>query len=135
MAMLRGIETTALGRTRTVEIDYDRGKYVDRSGKPVAVLDMTCYGCSNAYFVLDDDPVDFCPHCGRRERQNPWASYEEARNWATPYEWKWLRKLGLLPYGLRRFDGAWTLGFAKDSRALFDTGKYAEVRCLLPGEG
>ncbi|MBI5611199.1 MAG: hypothetical protein HY902_20165 [Deltaproteobacteria bacterium] len=134
MALLRGIETTAIGKTKTLEIEYEKGGYVDKSGRKVAVLDMNCYSCLNAYFVLEDDPIDYCPHCGRREGA-PCASYDEALSWARPHEWKYMKKLGLLPYGLRRFDGVWVLGFAKSSKALFDTGKFAEVRCLLPGEG
>lgn len=133
MALLRGIETTAIGKARTVEIEYEKGGYVDRQGRKVAIIDMSCYACMNGYYVLDADPIDYCPHCGRREG-SPWPSYEEARTWAATYEWKYMKTLGLLPFGTRRFDGAWVLGFAKSSRAIFDTGKFAEVRCLLPGE-
>ncbi len=134
MALLRGIETTAIGKTRTVEIEYERGGYVDRAGKKVEVLDMSCYSCMHGYFVLSADPIDYCPHCGRREG-TPWPSYEDARSWAQLHEWKYMKKLGLLPFGTRRFDGSWVLGFARSASAIQGTGKFADVRCLLPGEG
>ena len=134
MALLRGIETTAIGTTRAVEIDYERGGYLDKQGRKIEVLDMSCYSCMHGYYVLDADPIDYCPHCGRREG-NPWATYDEARTWASKHEWQYMKKLGLLPFGTRRFDGSWVLGFAKSGQAIFDLGKFAEVRCLLPGEG
>ncbi len=134
MPMLRGIETTAIGRTKTVEVTYENRAYIDRNGKPVALIDMTCYACSNSYFVLDSDPIDFCPHCGRREGP-PWASHDEGVAWARLHDFKWLRKLGLDVYGLRRGDGAWMLGFGRSSEALIGTGRYVEVRSLLPGGG
>jgi hypothetical protein len=134
MALLRGIETTALGKTRSVDIDYAGGGYVDRQGKPVAVTDTTCYSCLHSYYVLDADPIDFCPHCGRRDGA-PWTSFDDALRWAQPQQWSYLTKLSLLPFALRRFDGVWVLGFARDARSLFDTGRFAEVRCLRPGEG
>ncbi len=132
MAILRGIETIALGQTRTVEISYENRTYVDRKGVPVKLQDVTCYGCMNNYFVLADDPIDFCPHCGRREG-SPWQSHEEAVRWASPYNFAWLRKLGLEPYGMRRSDGAWVLGFAGNANTLLGKGSIVEARSLLPG--
>jgi len=134
MALLRGIETTAIGKTKTVEIAYERGAYVDAQGRKVEVIDMSCYSCLHGYYVLDSDPIDYCPHCGRREGP-PWPNFDEALAWARPHAWNYMKKLGLLPYATRRFDGVWVLGFAKSARTIQDTGKFADVRCLLPGEG
>ena len=134
MPYLRGIETTAIGRTRTVDVAYEGGAYVDRGGRKVELQDVTCYSCMNSCYVLSAEPIDFCPHCGRREGA-PWATHDEAVQWATPHNFAWLRKLGLDPYALRRSDGVWVLGFGKSADALLGVGKYLEVRSLLPGRG
>jgi hypothetical protein len=138
MALLRGIETTALGKTRTVEVSYENRAYVDSKGAVVKLQDMTCYSCLHSYFVLAADPIDFCPHCGRREGQ-PWTSHDDAVKWARMHDFKWLRKLGLEPFGLRRGDGVWILGFGRamtaggTATAMLGTGNYVEARSLLPG--
>lgn len=134
MALMRGIETTAIGRSKTVEVSYEDRKYVDRSGKPVKLQDVTCYTCLNNYFMLTDDPIDFCPHCCRREGP-AWSSHQDAVRWASPYSFAWLRKLGFEPFGLRQSDGAWVLGFGRNSGALIGKGNVIEVRSLLPGAG
>ncbi len=130
MPLLRGIETTALGKTKTVEITYEKRTYLDRQGRPVALQDVTCYGCMNNYYVLADDPIDFCPHCGRREGA-PWSSHDQAVSWARQYDFKWLRKLGLEPYGLRRGDGVWVLGFGRGAEQMLGSGHFVQVRSLL----
>lgn len=133
MALLRGIETLALGKTRTVEVSYENRQYVDGQGRPVKLVDVMCYGCGNNHFALADDPIDFCPHCGRREGKPVWGSHEEAVRWASAYDFRWLRKLGLEPFGLRRGDGSWQLGFGRSSGQMLGSGTFVEARSLLPG--
>jgi len=134
MALLRGIETTAIGRQKTVEVLYEDRAYVDKNGKPVKLQDVTCYGCMNNYFMLADDPIDYCPHCGRREG-TPWASHDEAVRWASPHNFAYMRKLGLEPFSLRRSDGAWVLGFGRGAQGFLGKATIIEARSLLPGGG
>lgn len=135
MAILRGIETKALGRKKTVEVAYEGKAYVDRSGKPVKLQDVTCYDCLNNYYVLADDPIEFCPHCGRREGGKTWANFEDARKWAMEYDFAWLRKLGVQPFGVRRGDGAWLLGIGKSPDAFLATGRFVDARPLQTDQG
>jgi hypothetical protein len=135
MPMLRGIETTAIGRSKTVEVAYENRKYVDRQGRPVPLIDMTCYSCQNSYYVLEAEPIDYCPHCGRREGQTPWTSHDDAVRWAMPQSFAYLRKLGIEPYALRRSDNVWVLGFGRNAEAMLGAGRYLEARSLLPSGG
>lgn len=131
MAILRGIETLAIGKQKTVELVYaGAGAYTDRDGEPVKVADVGCYDCMNGYYVLESDPIDFCPHCGYRTGQ-VWASYEEARAWAMKHDWAWMRELGRQPVGCRRTEGSWILGFAKRPDDLLHGGRFAAARALV----
>ena len=132
MPLLRGIETTALGRLRSVEVSYEAGSYVDGRGKAVALDDLTCYSCMNSYFVLADDAIDYCPHCGRREGQ-PWSEPAEAIKWAGGQDFSYLKRLGLEPFAALRSDGTWLLAFASDANALLGTGRFLQAKGLRAG--
>ncbi len=131
MAMLRGIETLALGRQRTVRLFYQKGGYVDARGERVAVADRTCYDCLNNYFALADDPIDFCPHCGHRDA--PWPDLTAAQAWAQTHNFAWLQPFLLMPFAVRRPDGAWLLALAQDGTILLHLGRYMDVRPLQAG--
>ena len=131
MAFLRGIETLAIGKEETVELFYEgAGSWVNDKGAEVKVADVACYDCLSSYYVLQSDPIDFCPHCGYRKGA-VWAEYEAARNWAMKHDWAWMRKLGRIPVGCRRGDGSWLLAFAPSADALQRTGRFVQVRELL----
>jgi len=132
MAILRGIETTALGRLRTVEVSYEGGAYVDAKGKAVGLEDRTCYSCMNSYFVLSDDPIDYCPHCGRREGKT-WAEPGDAIKWAGGQDFSYLKRLGLEPFAALKSDGVWVLCFARDTAAVLGTGRFLQAKGLRPG--
>jgi len=129
MPMLRGIETLAIGRTKTIELTYERGAYVDRRGQHVVVDDIVCFDCGNAYYALSEEPIAYCPHCGRREGK-AWSSIEDARAWAREYNFDYLKKLGLTAVACRKSNGAWVLGFAASTEAVIATGKFADAREL-----
>ncbi|MEY3012828.1 MAG: hypothetical protein RIT45_1563 [Pseudomonadota bacterium] len=131
MAILRGIETLAIGKQKTVELVYGGGgTYTDHEGEPVKVADIGCYDCMNGYYVLESDPIDFCPHCGYRAGK-VWATYEEARTWAMQMDWAWMRELGRQPIGCRRTEGSWILGFARHPDDLLMGGRFAATRALV----
>ena len=131
MALLRGIETLAIGRTTTVELSYEgSGQYVDNEGKPVKVDDVTCYECLNNTFVLASEPTDYCPHCGYRTGK-AWVDYEAARAWAMKHDFAYMRALGRVPFGVRRGDGSWLLAFAKKADELLRSGSFVAARELV----
>ncbi len=134
MAILRGIETLGIGARKTVELVYaGGGTYESIDGEPVEVEDMGCYDCRNGYFILRNDPIDFCPHCAYRSGKG-WATYEEARTWAMKHDWAWMRKLGRQPIGCRRTDGTWQLAFARTAEELLTGGRFAATRALIPDD-
>lgn len=126
--ILRGIETLALGKARAVEVSYEAGAYVDARGAPVKLLDMACHECMNRYYLLADEPIDFCPHCGHR--RTAWASYDEARAWSFGHDFGWLHRLGRNVFAVRDAGGQWTLAIAPGADALWSTGRHFEVRAL-----
>lgn len=131
MGILRGIETLAIGRTKTVELAYEgAGQYVDRDGKPVKLQDATCYECMNNTFILESEPIDYCPHCGYRAGK-VWVNYEKAREWAMTNDFAWMRKLGRVPFGARRSDGSWVLAFARKAEDLLRSGQFIAARELI----
>ncbi|MCO4762847.1 MAG: hypothetical protein KC502_15135 [Myxococcales bacterium] len=131
MAFLRGIETLAIGKQETVSLYYEgAGLWVDKDGKEVKATDAMCYDCMTSFYVLDKDPIDFCPHCGYRNGKS-WAEYEKARSWAMKHDWEWMRKLGRIPVGCRRSDGSWLAVFAPSAKAVANSGKYVQARELL----
>ena len=131
MAFLRGIETLAIGKQETVELHYEgAGRWVDKDDKVVKATDALCYDCMSSFYVLDKDPIDYCPHCGYRNGKS-WAEYEEARSWAMKQEWEWMRKLGRIPVGARRTDGSWLAVFAPSAADVQRTGRYVQARELL----
>ena len=131
MAFLRGIETLAIGKQEVVELHYEgAGKWVDKNDKEVKATDAMCYDCMSSFYVLDKDPIDFCPHCGYRNGKS-WAEYEQARSWAMKNEWGWMRDLGRIPVGARRSDGSWLLVFAPSAAAVQQSGRYVQARELL----
>ena len=131
MGILRGIETLAIGKQKTVELFYEgAGEYVDHDGKPVKVNDATCYDCMNNTFILESDPIDYCPHCGYRAGRT-WKDYEEAREWAMKHDWEWMRKFGRVPLGARRAEGGWLLAFARKAEDVMATHRFVSVRELI----
>ena len=131
MGILRGIETLAIGKQKTVELFYaGAGEYVDCDDKPVQIQDNTCYECMNNTFVLMSDPIDYCPHCGYRAGK-VWKDYEKAREWAMAHEWGWLRDLGRVPLGARRSEGGWLLAFARKAEDVQRTHQFISVRELV----
>ena len=131
MAFLRGIETLAIGKQETVTLYYEgAGRWVDDNDEEVKATDATCYDCLSSYYVLDKDPIDFCPHCGYRSGKS-WAKYEEARSWAMKHEWGWMRSLGRSPIGARRSDGSWLVVFAPSAESVQQSGRYVLARELL----
>ncbi|HAN32385.1 MAG TPA: hypothetical protein DCQ06_12390 [Myxococcales bacterium] len=131
MAFLRGIETLAIGKQKTVDLFYEgSGQWVDKEGAEVKVADVTCYDCLSSYYVLGSDPIDFCPHCGYRKGA-VWAQYEQARNWAMKHDWAWMRALGRVPVACRRGDGSWLLAFAPSAEHLLRGGRFVQARELV----
>ncbi len=131
MAFLRGIETVAIGKTKTVTLHYEgAGKWVDDDDEVVECSDAMCYDCMCSFYVLDNDPIDFCPHCGYRNGK-VWAEYETARTWAMKHDWDWMRKLGRVPIGCRNSDGSWLVAFAPNAAAVQNTGRFVQARELL----
>ena len=131
MALLRGIETLAIGRTSTVELSYEgSGQYVDREGNAVKIEDVACYECLNSMYVLASEPIDYCPHCGYRTGK-AWPDYEAARSWAMKHDFAYMRALGRVPFGVRRGDGSWLLAFAKKADELLRSGDFVAARELV----
>ncbi|GEM_PF-1128429 len=134
MAILRGIETLAIGKSKVVEIFYaGAGSYEDADGEEVKLMDVACLECRNNFYVLQNDPVDFCPHCADR-RGKVWSDYEKARSWAMEHEFEWLRERGRVPIGVRTSQGVWVLGLARSAADLLRmdrTGTIVNARELL----
>lgn len=134
MGILRGIETLALGRAKSIEIFYaGGGDYEDADGEKVEVTDVICLECRNTYYLMADDAIDFCPHCGDR-RGKIWAEYETARTWAMEHDFGWLRERGRVPIGVRTSRGVWVLGLARSAADLLRmdrTGTVVTARELL----
>jgi hypothetical protein len=134
MGILRGIETLGLGKTESKEIFYaGAGAFEDADGDEVKVLDVICLECRNSYYVLKNDPIDFCPHCGDR-RGKVWADYDKARTWAMEHQFDWLRERGRAPIGVRTSRGVWVLGLARSAADLLRmdrTGTIVQARELL----
>ncbi len=134
MGILRGIETLAIGKSKAVDIFYaGGGNYEDADGEEVEVGDVICLECRNNYFVLMNDSVDFCPHCGDR-RGKVWTDYEKARTWAMEHDFEWLRERGRVPIGVRTSRGVWVLGLARSAADLLRmdrSGSIVQARELL----
>lgn len=134
MGILRGIETLGIGKAKTTELFYaGAGSYEDKDGDEVKVLDVACLECRNNYYMLQNDPIDFCPHCGDR-RGKVWADYDKARTWAMEHEFSWLRERGRVPIGVRTSRGVWVLGLARSAADLLRmdrTGTIVQARELL----
>ena len=128
MAILRGIETLALGKRETVPVFYEGGRYVNAKDEPVALDDRTCHACLNMHSALAADPIDFCPHCGQRTQ--PWTDLAAAQAWAQSYDFKWLHALHVRPFAVRRADDVWGLAMARDESMLLQTGRFVDVRPL-----
>jgi uncharacterized membrane protein YgcG len=131
MGILRGIETLAIGKRKTVALFYEgAGEYVDHDGKPVKVLDAVCMDCMNNTYILESDPIDYCPHCGYRSGK-VWKDYEEAREWALKHDWAWMREMGRVPLGARRPSGGWQLAFGRRAEDVLATNQFSSVRELV----
>ncbi len=131
MGILRGIETLAIGKQKTVALYYEgAGEYVDVDGKAVKVQDATCYDCMNNTFILESDPIDYCPHCGYRSGK-VWKDYKEAREWALKHDWAWMRDMGRVPLGARQPSGGWLLAFARRPDDVLATNRFTAVRELV----
>lgn len=134
MGILRGIETLGIGRKETKDLFYaGGGDYEDGDGDKVEVLDIICMECRNSYYVLKNDAIDYCPHCGDR-RGKVWADYEKARTWAMEQDFSWMRERGRVPIGVRTSRGVWVLGLARSAADLLRmdrTGTIVAARELL----
>ena len=134
MGILRGIETLGIGKSKTTELFYaGAGSYEDGDGEEVKVADVICLECRNSFYVLVNDPIDFCPHCGDRKGK-VWADYEKARTWAMEHDFGWLRDRGRVPIGVRTSRGVWVLGLARSAADLLRTdrtGTIVQARELL----
>ncbi len=130
MPYLTGIETLAIGRDQTVALSYEDGKFVDLDGEPVALQDVLCYQCANMHFVLEADPIDYCPHCGDRNGRT-WPTYEDARKWSWGQRFDYLHELGCGLFAVRLSDGNWVPAIAKSSRALLAGSRVVDAKALV----
>lgn len=114
MAGMRGLELVCVGRSRSFEIRYESGRYLDPAGRDLPdLLDMTCFACGAAYYTLDgDEGIEFCPSCGRFEKRR-FETLGELLAWSRGQHWGFLRIPGHRAFATPGADG-FELRFAID---------------------
>ena len=128
--MIRGIELLAIGKGQSFEILYEGGKYLKPNREQVDnLLDMTCYSCGGAYYTLEDDALEFCPHCGRFDRRQ-FDSYEELRYWAREQSWAFLGEIEQRYFAVHS-GGRWEMRPARNENELKRTRRFDDVRPLV----
>jgi len=130
MPYLAGIETLAIGREKTIELSYVGGQFVDQNDEVVPMQDVLCYQCANKFYVLEAEPIDYCPHCGDRNKRT-WATYEDARKWAWGQKFDYMHELGYGLFAVRLSDGNWVPAVARNSRSLLAGGRVVDARSLV----
>lgn len=127
MAYMRGLELVCIGRNRSFEIRYEDGKYVDLTGREVEdLVDMTCFYCGAAYYTLEgDEGIEFCPNCGRFERQR-FETLSELLEKLRGQNFDFLRFSGNRAFAVQD-DLGWHLAFGRDEEALRRRGYKGEI--------
>ena len=127
--MIRGIELTVLGKTQSFEIMYMAGEYTRAGGVKVEnLMDMHCYACSGAYYTLEDDALEFCPHCGHFDRVQ-FTKYEELAQWSKKQDWAFLKKISQRYFAVSK-DGRWFIKPSDGLERLDRSRRFDEVREL-----
>lgn len=127
MAGMRGLELVCVGRSRSFEIRYESGRYLDLAGREQPdLLDMTCFRCGAAYYTLDgDEALEFCPACGGFEKRR-FESVGELLAWSRGQHWGFLRFNGRHAFATRGGDG-WELRFGDDEDDLRRRGERGDL--------
>lgn len=129
MNPMRGLEMVVIGKETAFEVTYEGGRYLDPKGQPVeGIFDMTCFACSNPYYTLESQPIEFCPKCGQFERMR-FETLRDISQWANKQNWKYLKYSGMQVFAVTRGDG-WHLAFAPDRQKLEMKGIYLEINAL-----
>jgi ribosomal protein L37E len=128
--MIRGIELKALGKSRAIDIRYEGGDYFGPNGQVLdTLMDMSCYNCGNAYYTLEEDPIEFCPHCGFFERRK-FDNYEDLRVWAREQTWNFVKSIAEI-YVAVQLDDRWEVRPTSNPEVLKRSDRYEDVRPLM----
>ncbi len=129
MAYMRGLELVCIGKTKSFEIRYEDGHYVDRKGREVEPIDMACFACGASYYTLDEDEaIDFCPNCGKFEKMEH-KTLSDLLAWSRTQDWSFLRFSGRKAFGVMGKAG-WELRFAENLDALRRRGELGDMHEL-----
>jgi hypothetical protein len=129
--MIRGLELTVLAKSESFEITYMAGEYSRAGGGKVEhLLDMHCYVCSGAYYTLEGDAIDFCPHCGHFDRIH-FTNFEDLATWSKGQDWKFLKRIPQRYFAVAK-DNRWTIRPAEGMDSLARSGRYDDIRRLDP---
>jgi len=122
MSPMQGLELVVIGRTRSFELRYEDGRYLDPAGHEIeGLMDVTCFSCGTPYYTLEDDEqIEFCPNCGAFYRRE-FKTLAELLEWARGQNWGFLRYSGKHAFAVP-YRGLWELRFAQDERKLLAKG-------------
>ena len=130
--MLKGLELIAIGKEKSFEVYYEGGKYfrADKKEEVEDLVDMACYACGSAYYTLDDDFVEFCPHCGHFERKQ-FATVQEIFAWSRHQNWEFLKYIpGYKPFAVLR-QRSWSIRLGTSMERLEMTGAFTDVKAIV----
>jgi len=128
--LIRGIELLVIAKGQSFELRYESGKYLKPNGEEIDnLLDMTCYACGNAYYTLEDEPIEFCPHCGHFDRRQ-FDSFDELRTWAREQSWAFVKEIEHRYFAVFQ-EGRWGLRPARSADELKRTRRFDDVRPLI----
>ena len=130
MRTLVGLEMTCFARSKHFDLVYQGGVYLDGKGEEVRGLrDLNCYVCTQSYYTLSDDGIDFCPGCGHFDRKR-FDSLEGLREHLMGVDFSWLKRNGLSALCAETWEGEWRLVFHADPAQLEAKGTYKGTRSL-----
>ena len=127
MAYMRGLELVCITKSRSFEIYYENGIYLDARQKEVEdLLDLCCFACGAAYYTLDgEDQIDFCPNCGHFEKQQ-FEHLHDLLAWVPTQNFGFLRFSGARAFAVLG-KASWELRFAPSEAALRQRGETGEI--------
>jgi len=130
--LIRGIELTVLGKSESFDIMYMSGEYTRAGGVKVEnLMDMHCYVCSGAYYTLEYDALEFCPHCGHFDRTQ-FSKFEELATWSNNQNWDFLKKINQRYFAVSK-DGRWLIKPADGIEGIRRSRRFDDVRELPVG--
>lgn len=111
---------------------YLDGEYTRVGGGKVdGLMDMHCYACSGAYYTLEHDGLEFCPHCGHFDRIH-FTNYDDLSSWSRGQDWGFLSKMPERYFAISK-DGRWLIKPAKGMELLIRGRRFDDVRELPMG--